>query len=64
MNRLPVAPGMSPNSPSLFAAIHKGTDGLIAEISTVPEPGSLTLIAIGASSGLAVRWWRRKPKRG
>ncbi len=53
-----------PNALYLFAGINGETGGLIAELTAVPEPGSLSLLAIGATSILAFRWHRRKPTRG
>ncbi len=53
----------NPNALYLFAGINGEKDGLMAELTAVPEPGSLTLLAIGVTSALAFQWRRSASKQ-
>ena len=50
--------GGDPNTLYAFAGINNETDGLIVAITSVPEPGSAALVAIGG--GFALAFARRK----
>lgn len=47
-----------------FAGINNEKDGLVAAISSVPEPGSALLVAVGGAVAIAFGRGRRSPKRG
>ncbi len=52
-----------PNALYIFAGINDEQDGLIAAITTVPEPGSASLMVIGGAFALVAGYRRRNSKR-